>query len=121
MALKTIPVYQIPAHKSFSFEGEDWEIWKYRFARFSCAPGLSNEKEGTHVNALVYLMGDKAELILQFQQEGESFEAFINNLHTISKNYDFPPTYKNEAIGDQTVISIERSLSEKLQLSLTRH
>ncbi|KAJ8896579.1 hypothetical protein PR048_001923 [Dryococelus australis] len=40
------------------------KIGKSRIARFRCASGLSNEEEETQVNALVYLIGDKAEIIL---------------------------------------------------------
>ncbi|KAJ8895159.1 hypothetical protein PR048_000484 [Dryococelus australis] len=65
MALKTAPVYQIPAPEPFSFKGEDWEIYKSRFARFHCPSGLSNEQEGPWANALLYLIKDKVEIILQ--------------------------------------------------------
>ncbi|UYV72586.1 hypothetical protein LAZ67_9003863 [Cordylochernes scorpioides] len=42
----------------------EWPIWFKRFQRYRIASGLSEKSENEQVNALVYIIGDKAEEIL---------------------------------------------------------
>ncbi|UYV80871.1 K02A2.6-like [Cordylochernes scorpioides] len=56
---------QIAAPEGFNFgKPNEWPIWFKRFQRYRIASGLSEKRENEQVNALVYIMGDKAEEIL---------------------------------------------------------
>ncbi|UYV73868.1 K02A2.6-like [Cordylochernes scorpioides] len=56
---------QIAAPEGFNFgKPNEWPIWFKRFQRYRIASGLSEKSENEQVNALVYIMGDKAEEIL---------------------------------------------------------
>ncbi|UYV63212.1 hypothetical protein LAZ67_2003458 [Cordylochernes scorpioides] len=56
---------QIAAPEGFNFgKPNEWPIWLKRFQRYRIASGLSEKSENEQVNALVYIMGDKAEEIL---------------------------------------------------------
>ena len=58
---------------------------------------------------------ERAKFHLRCQQQGESIEEFVRNLHELSAHCDFKD--KNEQIRDRLVIGIlDRELSEKLQL-----
>ncbi|UYV63574.1 K02A2.6-like [Cordylochernes scorpioides] len=56
---------QIAAPEGFNFgKPNEWPIWFKRFQRYRIASGLSEKSENEQVNALIYIMGDKAEEIL---------------------------------------------------------
>ncbi|UYV66964.1 K02A2.6-like [Cordylochernes scorpioides] len=56
---------QIAAPEGFNFgKPNEWPIWFKIFQRYRIASGLSEKSENEQVNALVYIMGDKAEEIL---------------------------------------------------------
>ncbi|UYV78865.1 hypothetical protein LAZ67_17000043 [Cordylochernes scorpioides] len=56
---------QVAAPKGFNFgKPNEWPIWFKRFQRYRIASGLSEKSENEQVNALIYIMGDKAEEIL---------------------------------------------------------
>ncbi|UYV76606.1 hypothetical protein LAZ67_14001435, partial [Cordylochernes scorpioides] len=55
----------IAAPEGFNFcKPNEWPIWFKRFQRYRIASGLSEKSENEQVNALIYIMGDKAEEIL---------------------------------------------------------
>ncbi|UYV66848.1 hypothetical protein LAZ67_4003074, partial [Cordylochernes scorpioides] len=56
---------QVAAPEGFNFgKPNEWPIWFKRFQRYRIASGLSEKSENEQVNALIYIMGDKAEEIL---------------------------------------------------------
>ncbi|UYV60281.1 K02A2.6-like [Cordylochernes scorpioides] len=56
---------QIAAPEGFNFgKPNEWPIWFKRFQRYRIASGLSEKSENEQVNALIYIMGNKAEEIL---------------------------------------------------------
>ena len=58
--------YSMPAPDPFNFsEPEMWIRWIRRFERYREASGLSTQDEGKQIDTLIYMMGDKAEDILQ--------------------------------------------------------
>ena len=58
--------YSMPGLDPFSFnEPEMWIRWICRFECYREALGLSTQDEGKQIDTLIYMMGDKAEGILQ--------------------------------------------------------
>ena len=57
--------FQVTPPKRFSFKPEEWSKWIRRFERFRLASELNKKDEESHVNTLIYSMGDEAEDILQ--------------------------------------------------------
>ncbi|UYV66922.1 hypothetical protein LAZ67_4003347 [Cordylochernes scorpioides] len=56
---------QVAAPEGFNFgKPNEWPIWFKRFQRYRIASELSEKSESEQVNALIYIMGDKAEEIL---------------------------------------------------------
>ncbi|UYV76022.1 hypothetical protein LAZ67_13002171 [Cordylochernes scorpioides] len=56
---------QVAAPEGFNFgKPNEWPIWFKRFQRYRIASELSEKSENEQVNALIYIMGDKAEEIL---------------------------------------------------------
>ncbi|UYV65638.1 K02A2.6-like [Cordylochernes scorpioides] len=56
---------QVAAPEGFNFgKPNEWPIWFKRFQRYRIASGLSEKSENEQVNALIYIMGDKAEEIV---------------------------------------------------------
>ncbi|UYV70501.1 K02A2.6-like [Cordylochernes scorpioides] len=56
---------QVVAPEGFNFgKPNEWPIWFKRFQRYRIASELSEKSENEQVNALIYIMGDKAEEIL---------------------------------------------------------
>ncbi|UYV78630.1 K02A2.6-like, partial [Cordylochernes scorpioides] len=56
---------QVAAPEGFNFgKPNEWPIWFKRFQRYRIASELSEKSENVQVNALIYIMGDKAEEIL---------------------------------------------------------
>ncbi|UYV75387.1 hypothetical protein LAZ67_13000081 [Cordylochernes scorpioides] len=56
---------QVAAPEGFNFgKHNEWPIWFKRFQRYRIASELSEKSENEQVNALIYIMGDKAEEIL---------------------------------------------------------
>ncbi|UYV64657.1 K02A2.6-like, partial [Cordylochernes scorpioides] len=56
---------RVAAPEGFNFgKPNEWPIWFKRFQRYRIASGLSEKSESEQVNALIYIMGDKAEEIL---------------------------------------------------------
>ncbi|UYV61752.1 K02A2.6-like [Cordylochernes scorpioides] len=56
---------QVAAPEGFNFgKPNEWPIWFKRFQRYRIASGPSEKSENEQVNALIYIMGDKAEEIL---------------------------------------------------------
>ena len=59
---------------------------------------------------------ERAKFNLRSQQEGESVESFITNLHCLAEHYEFG-VIKDELIQDRIVVGLkDKKLSEKLQL-----
>ncbi|UYV73928.1 hypothetical protein LAZ67_11001491 [Cordylochernes scorpioides] len=56
---------RVAAPEGFNFgKPNEWPIWFKRFQRYRIASELSEKSESEQVNALIYIMGDKAEEIL---------------------------------------------------------
>lgn len=51
--------------KNFKFEPKDWPLWKENFERYHIASGLAKLSEDEQINALVYVMGLKANNIFK--------------------------------------------------------
>ncbi len=49
--------------KAFSFEPKDWPAWAENFERFRSASGLAKQPEEQQIDALIYIMGFKANSI----------------------------------------------------------
>ena len=56
--------FYISPHESFNFTQDDWSKWVRRFERYRQGSGLKAKSEEHQVNALIYIMGDKADDIL---------------------------------------------------------
>ncbi|UYV77068.1 SDK2, partial [Cordylochernes scorpioides] len=62
---KTVLSVALAAPEGFNFgKPNEWPIWFKRFQRYRIASELSEKSESEQVNALIYIMGDKAEEIL---------------------------------------------------------
>ena len=58
--------FHIAPPENFDFsEPDDWPKWQRRFEQFHIASGLSQKDEPNQINALTYLMGDRADNIFQ--------------------------------------------------------
>ena len=56
--------FPISPPESFNFVQDDWPRWIRRFERFRQGSGLQSKSEESQVNALIYIMGDKADDVL---------------------------------------------------------
>ena len=56
--------FHISPPESFNFMQDEWPKWVRRFERFRQGSGLKSKSEEHQVNALIYIMGDKADDIL---------------------------------------------------------
>lgn len=56
--------FHISRPESFNFTQDDWPKWVRRFERYRQGSGLKAKSEEHQVNALIYIMGDKADDIL---------------------------------------------------------
>ena len=56
--------FHISPPESFNFTQDEWPKWVRRFERFLQGLGLKSKSEEHQVNALIYIMGDKADDIL---------------------------------------------------------
>ena len=56
--------FPISPPEGFNFIQDDWPRWIRRFERFRKGSGLQSKSEENQVNALIYVMGDKADDIL---------------------------------------------------------
>ena len=58
--------YHISTMEQFDFsKPEQWTQWIRRFKRFQQTSGIAAKSEESHVNTLIYSMGQKADDILQ--------------------------------------------------------
>ena len=56
---------QLKAPECFNFkQPDDWPRWKRRFEQYRAASGLSQDSEEKQINALLYCMGEEAEVVL---------------------------------------------------------
>ena len=56
---------QLKAPECFNFkQPDDWPRWKRRFEQYRAASGLSQDSEDKQINALLYCMGEEAEVVL---------------------------------------------------------
>ena len=138
--------FQVQQPEKFSFKPEDWPKWIRRFERFRIASGLEEKSEESQVNTLIYSMGgeaddivqsfgdkvkklledffiikrnvifERAKFILRSQQESETVDVFITDLHNLAEHCKFG-VLRDELIRDRIVVGIrDKTLSEKLQL-----
>ena len=56
--------FHISPPESFNFTQDDWLKWVRRFERYRQGSGLKAKSKEHQVNALIYIMGDKADDIL---------------------------------------------------------
>ena len=58
--------YPVAPPENFNFKSpSEWTKWIHRFDRFKSASGLDMKPQERQVNALLYIMGDKADDIFQ--------------------------------------------------------
>ena len=56
--------FHISPPEGFNFTQDKWPKWIRRFERYRQGSGLKSKSEENQVNALIYIMGDKADDIL---------------------------------------------------------
>ena len=56
---------QLAAPQNFSFKSEEWPAYLKRFNRFRLASGLSEKLQNVQVETLLYVMGKKADTIIE--------------------------------------------------------
>ena len=64
--IQQIPMasYQVPPPEKFNFKPEEWSRWIKRLEQFRKATGLDQKDGESHVNTLIYSMGEEADDIV---------------------------------------------------------
>ena len=56
--------FQVAMPELFAQKADEWPKWIRRFERFRLVSALDEKEKVTHVNALIYAMGDEADDIM---------------------------------------------------------
>nr|XP_042908526.1 uncharacterized protein K02A2.6-like [Parasteatoda tepidariorum] len=104
--MTSAPAYHITPPESFPFSiPSEWPKWKQRFLRFRTASGLITKTDEEQVDALIYVMGDKAEdifLSLSISEEDKKkFQEVLNSFDThfvVKRNIIFERAQFNRRI-----------------------
>ena len=118
--------YQITAPENFNFNcPEEWPHWICKFKRFHLASGLSEKKEASQVNALIYTMGDDADDILgslglSEEDKGKNdvvkdkFQAhFVKNINVIYERAKFNRRCQHEGETVDQFVTALHTLAEQ--------
>lgn len=112
--------------KAFSFEPKEWQLWKENFERYNIASGLAKLSDEEQINALIYVMGLKANNIFKSftfvkEEDGEKFETVLQkfNAHFLPHKNVIHEQYRFFSRNQLRTETVEEYITQLYKLSET--